>query len=157
GRKQPAFDHQAMAQALASDRLTVSANDLPFREFEYGADRRSIAFEIGDARYVCDLTPTRCRGQPAGRFPPEVLVSPDGRWGVLTRAGNLWLRELATGAEHALTTDGVPDAGYGIYPDDRGADYIPRERLGRPAAPVGARWAPTSARVFIPFIDQRHV
>src|SRR5438093_6075935 len=42
GRKQPAFDHQAMAQALASDRLTVDASALPFREFEYGTHRRSI-------------------------------------------------------------------------------------------------------------------
>src|SRR2546426_6904771 len=50
GRKQPAFDHQAVAQALASERLTVSASDLPFHEFEYGADARTIAFEIGDER-----------------------------------------------------------------------------------------------------------
>jgi dipeptidyl aminopeptidase/acylaminoacyl peptidase len=38
--------------------------------------------------------------------------SPDGKRAVFLRDWNLWVREIATGAEKQLTTDGVKDYGY---------------------------------------------
>ncbi len=62
-----------------------------------------------------------------------------------------------SGEEKELTTDGVPDAGYGIYPDGWSANFVSRYPTPKQAAPLEARWAPDSRIVLVPFVDQRHV
>ena len=39
-------------------------------------------------------------------------MSPDGKSAAFIRNWNLWVRDVATGQERALTTDGVKDFGY---------------------------------------------
>ncbi|HEX6135182.1 MAG TPA: DPP IV N-terminal domain-containing protein [Longimicrobiales bacterium] len=63
-------------------------------------------------------------------------VSPDGRTAVFIREHNLWAREIATGRETQLTTDGVEDYGYAT----NNAGWT------RSDAPVVA-WSPDSRRV----------
>lgn len=100
-------------------------------------------------------------GEPAGDTaapgPDAPAASPDGRWTVLARGGDLWLRDLAGGTERQLTSDGAPDDGYGIYPDTWGGAFILRQRAGALLPPLGLQWAPDSARLIAPRIDQRHV
>ncbi len=43
---------------------------------------------------------------------PPLTLSPDKKLGAFIRDWNLWVRDLATGAETQLTTDGVKDYGY---------------------------------------------
>jgi hypothetical protein len=50
-------------------------------------------------------------GRPQAEGPPSVL-SPDGRRAAFVRDSNLWVREVATGREARLTTDGLPDFAY---------------------------------------------
>jgi dipeptidyl-peptidase-4 len=95
--------------------------------------------------------------QPLPQSEAGLSISPDGRSAVATRAGNLWVRDLATGAERALTRDGEPDAGYGIWPDGYLTNYVPRTKEGAARPPVGLRWSPDSRTVFVPRLDQRHV
>jgi hypothetical protein len=40
------------------------------------------------------------------------VPSPDGRWAAYIRDHNLWVRDLTTGLDRPLTTDGVEDFGY---------------------------------------------
>ena len=47
----------------------------------------------------------------AGASPPEV-VSPDGKRAAFIRSYNLWVRDVASGRETQLTTDGVKEFGY---------------------------------------------
>ena len=79
------------------------------------------------AKVNCTAEPARCAGVPgvpgaggatagqpgAGRRagPPESR-SPDGKRAAFVRDHNLWVRDVATGAETQLTTDGVKDFGY---------------------------------------------
>ncbi|BBF80280.1 prolyl oligopeptidase family serine peptidase [Asticcacaulis excentricus] len=50
----------------------------------------------------------------AEKAPAETgVLSPDGKYRVISRNYNLWLVEVATGRETALTTDGVYDRRYG--------------------------------------------
>jgi dipeptidyl-peptidase-4 len=42
----------------------------------------------------------------------EAVVSPDGKRAAFIRNWNLWVRDVATGEEKPLTTDGVKDYGY---------------------------------------------
>lgn len=157
GRKRAAFDHAAVARALSATRSeSVDGMHLPFERFDYMKGGAGIIFTVNDQSYECTLAKGVCRAQKLQRPPADVLVSPDGRWGVRTRDGNLWLRDMASGAEHAITDDGVPDSGYGIYPDNR-ADYAPTHRERRALPPFDARWAPDSSRLLVAFIDQRNV
>jgi dipeptidyl aminopeptidase/acylaminoacyl peptidase len=64
------------------------------------------------------------------------VVSPDGTRSVFIREHNLWLRDLATGTERPLTTDGVKDFGYAT----NNAGWARSER------PV-VSWSPDSKRV----------
>jgi len=61
-----------------------------------------------DPREVSALQASQQRG-PRGR--PE-SVSPDGKRAAFIRDWNLWVRDVATGRETQLTTDGVKDFGY---------------------------------------------
>ena len=159
GRKRPAFDHQALARALAPALgANLSPDNLPFDSFTFdNAARDVIHFSTKENAYDCHLTPAvRCDTLPARTDPQGMLVSPDGRWGVLTRSGNLWLHEMATGLERALTSDGGPDFGYGIYTDGWKAAYIPRERAesaGLRLPPLESFWLADSRTVVVIHVD----
>ena len=63
---------------------------------------------------VDDREASRARAEFArtgGRGRAE-SVSPDGKRAAFIRANNLWVRDVATGRETRLTTDGVKDFGY---------------------------------------------
>ncbi|MEP6550245.1 MAG: DPP IV N-terminal domain-containing protein, partial [Gemmatimonadales bacterium] len=76
-------------------------------------------------RVVCSPDSDRCGGaldprevtrlrsvsqRPAGARPES--LSPDGRRAAFIRSYNLWVRDVATGRETQLTTDGQKDFGY---------------------------------------------
>jgi dipeptidyl aminopeptidase/acylaminoacyl peptidase len=65
-------------------------------------------------RSACTLPECREPAQPArAPAPPRTdIPSPDGKRAAFVRDHNLWVRDLATGAETPLTTDGVKDYGY---------------------------------------------
>ena len=122
GTKAPAFDHAKMAAALsAAAGETYRAFDLPFQQFDLSADSKSIAFTAGARRFTCALSGDKCAadaeqaqpqgGQGGGANPP-ISTSPDGKRGVFIRNYNLWMRDVATGRETQLTTDGIKDFGY---------------------------------------------
>ncbi|UCC40406.1 MAG: DPP IV N-terminal domain-containing protein [Candidatus Aminicenantes bacterium] len=157
GGGRPAFDHKAVAEALSKAMDSeVDAKKLPFQRFEYNADRSAITFTLKDVKYRCELSPQTCTGTKVDK-PEGVLVSPDGMWGVLTRDGNLWLRNMANNKEKALTSDGEPHFGYGIYYDGWKASYIPNKRAGKLLPPMESYWSPDSSKVIVTRVDQRHV
>jgi len=157
GKKQPAFDHQAVAEALSKVlNKEVQGHNLPFQSFVYNSERNGMTFTLEGMHYECTLDPMQCIGKKAD-VPDGELVSPDGKWGVLTREGNLWLRDRATGGERALTSDGEPHFGYGITYDGWQASFIPHQRSGRPLPPMESYWSPDSNRVIVTRVDQRHV
>ena len=104
------------------------------------------------ARSACDLP--ACR-QPAGggrgggrggAAARNDVVSPDGKHAVFIRDWNLWVRDVATGTEAALTTDGVKDFGYAT--DNAGWTHSDR--------PI-VLWAPDSRKLATFQQDQRSV
>ncbi len=114
--REPAFDHARLANALAS--VTGSAVDgarLPFAAVDMSADARSLTAAVRGQTYRCDLrayscaSVTRSTQQPV---PPNSSVSPDGSYAVFIRDFNLWGKDLRSGVESPLTTDGMEDFGY---------------------------------------------
>jgi dipeptidyl-peptidase-4 len=144
-----AFDHVALAAALsrASD-TTYDPFHLPFTQFELSADGRSIVFDAGPRRWTCDVRGTRCAAETGrrARGPRNVVVSPDSAKAAFIRDDNLWVRDLATGAETPLTTDGVADFGYAT--DNAG--WVQSDR------PI-LLWSPDSKRIATFQQDQRGV
>ena len=74
------------------------------------------------------------------------VVSPDGKYSVFLRHWNLWLKDIATGREKALTTDGIKDFGYAT--DNAG--WIHSDR------PI-VSWSPDSKKIATYQQDQRYV
>jgi dipeptidyl-peptidase-4 len=85
-----------------------------------------------DPREVSRLQSSQQRG-PAQR---AESLSPDGRRAAFIREWNLWVRDVATGRETQLTTDGVKDFGYAT--DNAG--WI---RSNRPVL----MWSPDSRKI----------
>jgi dipeptidyl-peptidase-4 len=158
GSKRAAFDHVALAHGLAAALGTsVDPKHLPFEELHFSADGKILTVAMAARAFDCDLGQGHCTEVAAPRADPQWLPSPDGRSGIFTRAGNLWVSTATPGDAKALTTDGMPDAGYGIYPDGWSADFVSRQPVPTEAAPLEARWAPDSRTVLVPFVDQRQV
>jgi dipeptidyl aminopeptidase/acylaminoacyl peptidase len=131
------FDHERLAAALsAAADTSYSAYALPFTTFTPIADGNRLFLIAGNSTYICDLRAYRCepgtfepfrgeaarpvgvgqaaagllvRARPADR---NTVASPDGKLAAFIRDYNLWVRDLETGRESQLTTDGVKDFGY---------------------------------------------
>jgi len=110
GAQEPAFDHARMASALgALLHRTLDPNQLPIEDLRFSADLRTVTVTASHSLYVCDRIAVTCTGPSA---PRSESLSPDGRRAVFVRDWNLWIRDVASGAEKRLTSDGVKDYGY---------------------------------------------
>jgi dipeptidyl-peptidase 4 len=153
GTRQPAFDHAKVAAALsAAAGKTYDAAHLPFMTFEFSADQQSISFSLRGQEWNCDLQAYRCasagKAAPpmAGPFaaPRDDVKSPDGKSTAFIRDWNLWVRDVASGKETQLTTDGVKDFGYAT--DNAGWIHGDRPIL---------LWSPDSKKIATFQQDQR--
>src|SRR5258708_7711815 len=106
GTSRPAFDHAKLAAALsAAAKVSYNASHLPFMDFEFRDGGRNIAFNIRERAWICDPEASRCVPDPSRNH----VFSPDKKSSVFIRDFNLWMRDVATGNETQLTTDGVKD------------------------------------------------
>ena len=108
------FDQDRLATALsAATGRRFDALHLPFMQFDLSADARALDVDVASKRWRCDLIDSKCTaGADARGATRDAAVSPDGRRAAFIRDHNLWVRDLATGRESQLTTDGVKDFGY---------------------------------------------
>jgi dipeptidyl-peptidase-4 len=97
-------------------------------------DSRNELFEKGKVESV------------PGRRSRFQSLSPDGRYRAFIRDWNLWIEEVSTGAEIALTEDGIENFGYAT--DNAGWKHSDRPILS---------WSPDSKKIATFQQDQRHV
>lgn len=123
----PAFDHQKLAAALSkASGKTYTADKLPFQSISFTADGKAVSFPVSGKKWKYDLksgqvtedntpeTPARETDNAAparGRRSAEIL-SPDGKKLAFLKDHNLWVKDVASGKQTQLTTDGVKDFGY---------------------------------------------
>ena len=129
GTRTAAFDQPSLAAALhdASDgSVKDNGAHLALGDLSFSDDDHKLTLTAGGAAYRCDLAakPESCKrlysvtGPGPAAAPehddqqPPVTISPDKKLGAFVRDWNLWVRDLASGAETQLTTDGVRDFGY---------------------------------------------
>jgi len=137
-----AFDQARLATALgAAVNGRVDPSRLPFQTFELDKNGRTIVVETQNRRFRCDVQAYQCTsvdttGAAVSTPPANSIVSPDGMRAAFIREYNLWLKNLSTGRETRLTTDGVKDFGYAT----NNAGWVHSDR------PVLA-WSPDSKKI----------
>ena len=144
--KAPAFDHDKLTAALSvAAGRTYEPSRLPMLSIDLSTDGAQVLFNIGQRRFTCDVQGTACTASERPTPRPEVL-SPDRKRAAFVRDWNLWVRDVTTGQETALTTDGVKDYGYAT--DNAGWRFSDR--------PV-VKWSPDSRKLATFQQDQRGV
>jgi len=127
GTNTQAFDQTKLAAALTAStggRMRADAHHLVISEINFSDGDKTVVVGNGSRKFRCDLSgagvctevvaagakPTEQAG--GGRTRAATDVSPDKTKATFIRDWNLWVRDLATGKEAQLTTDGVKDYGY---------------------------------------------
>lgn len=143
-----AFDHSELAGALEKiSEKNVDPADLPIQKIKLILSPLSVEFTSFDSRWMYLFESQTCTHLEEN--PREGLVSPDGRKAVFERDNNIWLRDVDSGEERALTHDGEQYFGYGSSPTVLG--------IKAPADVLDALWSPDSKRLFTLQMDTRKV
>ncbi|MEI7036828.1 S9 family peptidase [Fulvimonas yonginensis] len=112
GKVSDAFDQPRLAAALGKALAKpIKADKLGIRDYVIANDGR-LDVQVAGRHYLCDLKSAQgeCVARKAGKEPG--VLSPDKKTEAFIRDWNLWLRDVATGKETQLTTDGVENFGY---------------------------------------------
>jgi dipeptidyl-peptidase 4 len=119
GSRTALFDREKLAAALKS--VSKGGNDskhLQLSDISLTSDDRMLTFTSHSATYRCAMGSSySCKLISGGSTKGEashapLTLSPDRKLGAFIRDWNLWVRNLETGAETQLTTDGVENFGY---------------------------------------------
>lgn len=111
-----AFGHKAFASSLSeAAQQKVDENNLPISRVEITLDPQDlvskITFTAFEQRWFFSVVQSTCTALDNPVAMTE-RVSPDGRYALFQRDYNLWLRDLISGEERALTEDGEEDFVY---------------------------------------------
>jgi dipeptidyl aminopeptidase/acylaminoacyl peptidase len=147
GKTTPLFDQERLAALLTkASGKPVAAGKLGITDYRPEADGR-FDVTLGGRRFLCDLRGAGSCVDPRAALKtgkePGVL-SPDRRQEAFIRGWNLWVRDLATGQETQLTTDGVENFGYAT--DNAGWEHSDRAIVV---------WSPDSTKLATFQQDQR--
>ncbi|QNR97174.1 S9 family peptidase [Stenotrophomonas sp. 169] len=121
-------------------------------DYQWSPDARSLLFPLGGKLYLYDL---QKQGSAAVRqlthgegFATDAKLSPLGGFVSFIRARNLWVIDLASGAQRQLTTDGSATIGNGV------AEFVADEEMDRH---TGYWWAPDDSAIAFARIDESPV
>ena len=155
GTRVSAFDHSALAEALAeASGSEVDPLDLPFTEIQI--DDHALRFSALNRTWEWDPERSAIEEAPSGmEAGPGEILSPDGELALFVEDGNLWVRETATGDRRPLTADGSADYAYARR-SDTVSHPVSQVRLNETAKPY-AVWSPDSRRIATFRMDQRNV
>ena len=152
-----AFDHASLAIALAEAvNQPVDALSLPISNIEFDQGLSTFTFDaFGQCwEFDGDIKPVK----KATAYPNHWLLSPDRKKAAFVKDYNLWVCDLDSGEEYALTCDGELHNAYAARPEARNiiGDMVPLKVVEGPYIPE-AVWSPDSSRLFTLQTDERLV
>jgi dipeptidyl aminopeptidase/acylaminoacyl peptidase len=152
-----AFSHETLAKALAeASGESVDANNLPINNLDHAIPTIEISPNSLVVNFMAfgkrwEFTNESGSLKELEQVPTNYLVSPDGQRVAFSRNYNIWVRDLKTNEERALTTDGEEYYQYAIPGSIFGNNgFI--SVLG-----LQAIWSPDSKRLLTVQLDQRQV
>ena len=151
----PAFDHQALADALLSKtNTTVNPDKLPLTDLTIKLSAPQLHFHALDKEWLFDPISGSCEeiAKESGAS-QQVVVSPDGKNAVFIREHNLWLRDQKSHKEKQLTHDGTEDCAY-AYPNQFTDPNLP---LRGADCSIQALWSKDSMRILTVQLDTQNV
>ena len=144
-----AFDHGTFASSLSEAAAQkVDPENLPIDNVDISLCPSTVTFTAFDKRWKYDCQQKKCL--EIQLLQDNWLQSPDKAKVVFTRDDNLWVRNLKTGNEHALTHDGHKEYSYGAMSTAWGTVFdssvLPQ-----------VKWSPDSKMLFAIQRDTRKV
>lgn len=145
---------------LAPDERELSEAEIQYREraristsgvVSYDWDETGEAILVpldGDVFYVDVNTGEAERLMQTEAFETDARVSPDGSYVSFIRDQNLWVHDLETGEERALTTEGGDAISWGV------AEFVAQEEMSRY---TGYWWSPDGRYIAAARIDETPV
>lgn len=147
-QKRELFDHERLAGQIS--RVADEEADpwnLRISDVSIDAALEKLKFRFRGEDWTCDLQTYDCDADRNARHSVSMSVeSPDGQWAAYTKDHNLWVRNLETGEDNQLTTDGLEHYSYG------------RNNHGwwRSDRPI-LKWSPDSRKIATYRLDERDV
>jgi len=144
------FDHEELAARLgALLEQELDPWDLPITSYAPVDD--GVRIGLADGRAVRIGVETEAVFEVARG---AALPSPDGKQELFCRDHDLWLREVASGADRPLTTSGEAFFAWGHVPDYT-CLHIPLKRAGRELPPLFTAFSPSGRYVVTARLDER--
>lgn len=141
-----AFDHNEMANVLTeASGKAVTPNNLPLKDVKISLTPLKVSFHAFNRSWLYDTETLICQERVASES--KGMTSPDGKSTVFVQGDNLWVRDMETGSETALTHDGTVDNYYGSV----------RSPLSAPCEVVQAQWSDDSKHLLTLQQDVREV
>lgn len=124
--------------------------ELWYRRFSAHETKYVLYNPVDGKKRIADSKAELLKTETVSQISPEILetevLSPDGEKVAFVRNWNLWIKDLSTNEETALTTDGVENFGYAT--NNVGWTHSDKPVL---------KWSPDSKRIASFQQDQRHI
>jgi dipeptidyl-peptidase-4 len=119
-------------------------------EYEFSSDGARLLVPLGGDLYICELKAgnTVRRLTTTDAYETDGRLSPRGNYVSFVRDQNLYIIDLRTGKERALTTDGMGLVQNGV------AEFVAQEEMDRT---TGYWWSPDESRIAYTRIDDSPV
>jgi dipeptidyl-peptidase-4 len=155
GRREPLFDVDAMEAAIVGvpGVGTRDARDLArSQQHVMNGDRTAVVFDFDNDLYHYQFGNSRVvRLTRTSEPEEEVSLSPDGQLVAFVRSHNLYITDVDSGGELALTTDGSTVVRNGIL------DWVYQEEIYGRGNFRGYWWSPNSERIAFLQLDNSQV
>lgn len=148
------------ARQLVPEERELTEAEIQFRErsritssgvVTYQWDETGAAVLVpldGDVFYVDVESAQTRRLTETEAFETDAKVSPNGGFVSFIRDQNLWIHDLSTGEERALTTEGGGEISWGM------AEFVAQEEMRRY---TGYWWSPDDSRIAVARVDESPV
>lgn len=146
--KQLVVDEQELSEVEKARRERMRITGQGIVEYYWSPDSKALLFPLGGDLYYLPLSGKVRRLTNTEAFETDVRFSPKGSYVSFVRDQNLYVIELQSGNEQALTVDG------GGAISNAMAEFVAQEEMGRM---TGYWWAPNEKRIAFTRIDESGV
>ena len=148
GEQRDAFDHDRLAREISDiTDSEMDPNEIRVGDLQFSDDLQTITFAHSQKNWECSLQTYSCETEARSvEHVPNSVTSPDGKYAAYIKEYNLWVKNLETGDDIQLTTEGEKLYGFGTN----------NQGWSRSERPI-VNWSPDSKKITTFRLDERNV